>query len=162
MGSPQALKDAIIEKMLIQDTLERYAMFLNCRDWESFGKLLVEDFIFDCTPPTERHVKGRDEMLKMLGGSANYRHGFVFQMPHGMILDSLEGDRARTRHTLHVKASHMEIFGIYYDALVREKDGVWRLARRDYRITYHDDIPAPGTLYRTFPDHGQPDWYFAA
>jgi hypothetical protein len=154
-------REAILQKALIQDTVDRYAMFLNCRDWDTFALLLRPEFVFTCSEPIPRHCEGREVMVEMLRGSDNYRHGYVFQMPHGVVIDRLEGAHARARHTLHIKASGMNVLGIYYDALVRNDDSRWRFARRDYHITYHDGLTAPGALYRTFPDPGRPDWYFA-
>ena len=151
----------MVEKLAIQETIGLYAMCLNTRDWSHFRTLLTDDFVFTCSAPIERHFESAETMVRELSASDNYRHGYVFQMPHGVVVDRLEGDQARTRHTLHIMADRMNVAGIYYDALVRGADGVWRFARRDYHITYHDDVVAAGSLYRTFPDHGKPDWYYA-
>ena len=137
-------------------------MLINHRDWENFPDLLTKDFLWTCSAPLNTREEGRDAMMKMLRESQTYAFGWIFQMPHGVVIDTLDGDHATARHTLHIMSDHMDIVGLYYDSVVRESDGAWRFVRRDYQITFYTDKPTPGQLYRKVPDPGNPSWYFKA
>lgn len=34
----------------------------------------------------------------------------------------------------------------------KEGDGLWRFRRRDFQVTYFDDTPLTGKIYRKLPD----------
>jgi hypothetical protein len=53
---------------------------------------------------------------------------------------------------IYIYANSLTMVGIYYDLLIKEDDGIWRFAKRDYRISYLDRSEAPGGVFRTMPD----------
>ena len=81
-----------------------------------------------------------------------YEHGFVFQMGHGIVIDEISNNAARSPHTLHIFSDHFAMIGIYYDLLIKESDGIWRFKRRDYQIAYVDETPVTGKTFRQLPD----------
>ena len=98
-------------------------------------------------------IESKKAMLDMVTTRQHYQHGFVFQMGHGIVIDEIKGDHARSRHTLEIFSDQFRMIGHYYDLLRKEADGAWRFARRDYRITYCDELSnLVGTIYRRLSD----------
>jgi hypothetical protein len=42
------------------------------------------------------------------------------------------------------------VLGMYADDIIRESDGAWRFAKRTFRYTYIETIPASGKVLRQF------------
>jgi ketosteroid isomerase-like protein len=143
---------AILERLAIRELIDRYVDCLNHRDWAGYGELLADDFLWTCSAPHSMRIESRAAMLEMVSTVQQYQFGFVFQMAHGLVIDDQAADRARCRHTLHIVSDKSTMLGIYYDIVEKGAGGRWRFHRRDYRITYLDDSPAPGRVYRTLPD----------
>lgn len=143
-----------MDRFAIRERVDLYIDRLNHRDWERYGELFTEDAVWSCSGPFEQRIEGRKAMVEMVSTVQQYQFGFVFQMGHGLVVDELTADTARARHTLHVVSDRFTMLGIYYDRLVKEADGVWRFKRRDYRISYHDEQPLPGKIFRQLPDPG--------
>lgn len=140
------------DRLAIREQIDRYVDLLNHRDWRGYEDLLTGDFVWTINAPKPRRIESRKAMMEMVTTVQEYQFGFVFQMGHGLVIDELKADPARTRHTLHILSDRFTFIGIYYDELVKERDGVWRFKRRDYQVTYHDDTPATGKMYRKLPD----------
>ena len=151
MVSDKQLSD-FMERLAIREQIDRYIDLLNHRDWERYRETMTEDFIWTASDPVNQRIESRDAMMDMVTTVQQYQFGFVFQMGHGVVIEEIRGNRARSHHTLHIISDHMCYLGIYYDILIKESDGVWRFQRRDFRITYFDDRPLPGKLYRVLPD----------
>ena len=149
--SQQRLEE-FMDRLAIRELVDRYVDRLNHRDWDEYEKLITEDFVFTTSAPINRHVATRKGMMEFLKGYQSYSYGFVFQMNHGLVIEELAGDRARTHHTLQVFSDTYNMIGIYYDIVVREADGQWRFKRRDFQITYREDVKAPGKSFRLLPD----------
>ncbi|MGE0384936.1 MAG: nuclear transport factor 2 family protein [Gammaproteobacteria bacterium] len=151
MASDNAVP-AFMDRFAIRERIDLYIDLLNHRDWNRFGDLWTEDAVWTCSAPMNLRIESRKAMVEMVSTVQQYQFGFVFQMGHGVVVDEVAGNRASARHTLHILSDRFQMIGIYYDRLVKEADGVWRFARRDYRITYHDEQPMPGRIFRMLPD----------
>jgi hypothetical protein len=154
---------AALERFRIHERVYLYQDLLNHRDWERYEDLWTEDGIFSQTIDSgvsEQGAKnlsnvsvrreGRVAIMEML--TAYVRFDYIFQMSHGVVVELDSATTARSRHTLHIFGPEFVTLGIYYDRLRKETDGVWRFSRRDFRVTYHDGTPAPGTTFRKLPD----------
>ncbi len=152
MTSDARLTD-LMDRFAIRERIDLYIDRLNHRDWARYGELLTDDFVWTCTEPRKMRIESRKAMLDMVTTVQQYQFGFVFQMGHGVVVDAIEGNQARARHTLEIFSDQFRMIGIYYDLLRKEADGVWRFARRDYRITYCDEQPnLGGAIFRRLPD----------
>ena len=141
-----------MDRFAIREQIDLYIDLLNHRDWDRYENTMTEDFVWTCSAPVNNRISSRKEMMEMVRTVQQYQFGFVFQMGHGVVIDEIKGNRAKSHHTLHIVSDHMCYLGIYYDELVKEGDGVWRFKRRDFQITYFDDTPLPGKVYRKLPD----------
>ena len=143
-----------MDRFAIREKIDLYIDLLNHRDWARYEDTLSEDFVWTCSAPANQRIESRKAMMDMVTTYQQYQFGFVFQMGHGVVIDEIKGNRARSHHTLHIISDRDCYMGIYYDELVKEADGIWRFKRRDFQITYHDKKPLPGKIYRTLPDPG--------
>lgn len=146
------------DRVLIRELVETYADRLNHADWDGYAQTLIEDVEFEVSAPDRMYMRGRDDLVRAVRSA--YEHGFVHQMAHNIIVDRVEGDRGRARHTLHIFGTKFRMIALYYDGVVRTPQG-WKFAHRDVQITYKEDGPPPGTQYRQLPDPGNPAWYEA-
>jgi hypothetical protein len=151
MPSEHALAD-LMDRLAIREQIDLYIDRLNHRDWSRYADLLTEDFTWTCTEPRKMRIESKKAMLDMVTTVQQYQHGFVFQMGHGIVIEEIWNNQARSRHTLHILSDHFTMVGLYYDQLVKESDGTWRFKRRDYQITYYDETPLTGKTYRNLPD----------
>lgn len=151
MASEQQLAE-FMDRFAIREQIDLYIDLLNHRDWTRYENTMTEDFVWTASDPVNQRIESRKAMMDMVSTVQQYQFGFVFQMGHGVVIDEIKGDRARSHHTLHIVSDHICYLGIYYDELVKELDGIWRFKRRDFQITYFDDKPLPGKLYRVLPD----------
>lgn len=142
------------DRFAIRELIDQYIDRLNHRDWPRYGELLTEDFLWTCSAPVNMRIESRQAMLEMVSTMQQYQHGFVFQMGHGVVVEDIVNNQARCRQTLHIVSDRSLMLGIYYDIVVKGADGQWRFKRRDYQITYMDEAPLPGKIYRQFPDPG--------
>src|SRR5256885_11068571 len=140
--------DDFMDRFAIRERIDLYIDLLNHRDWANYGDTLTEDAVWSCSAPFNQRIESRAAMVEMVSTVQQYQYGFVFQMGHGVVIDEIKGNRARSHHTLHIVSDHMCYLGIYYDELLKQADGIWRFKRRDFQITYFDDKPLPGTVYR--------------
>lgn len=146
------VSQAFIDRLTIRERVDAYIDALNHRDWTAFAEFLTEDMIWSASEPFGHRVEGRDAMLARMTDRQQTDYEFVFQMGHGLVIRELTATTARTCHTLHIISNHFTAIGFYYDALVKESDGAWRFRRRDYRVTYYDDSPLQGRIFRRLPD----------
>lgn len=156
MASEQQLAE-FMERFAIREQIDRYVDLLNHRDWKRYEDTMTEDFVWTCSDPVNQRIESRKAMMDMVTTVQQYQFGFVFQMGHGVVIDEIKGNTARAHHTLHIESDRSRYMGIYYDILKKGADGVWRFQRRDYQVTYFDDKPLPGKVYRTLPDPNYKD-----
>jgi hypothetical protein len=165
-GAPMNHESAIVERFQVHELIGRYVDSLNHRDWERYKDCWIEDGLFTMTiatddtrvqatlttiaKPTGVRVAGRAGILKMVSTYNNYP--WLFQIPTGIVVE-LEGSAtARVRHTLNVFSQSLELIGVCYDRAIKDGDGTWRLAHRDYRPSYWEHREAPGQTCRHLPD----------
>lgn len=151
----QAPDPTFYDRMAIRELIETYADRLNHADWEGYANTLAEDIVFRVSEPDTFLINGRDNLVKLV--SEGYKGGFVHQMAHNIVVDRVNGDHARARHTLHVVSTRFRLIALYYDGLVRTPTG-WKFAERDVQITYKEEGPLPGKQYRELPGPN-PQWY---
>jgi hypothetical protein len=161
-----AVEAAILERFLIHELIGRYVDALNHRDWESYKDCWTEDSVFamtianENTPPVDKmttikkpisvRVVGRSEILKLVGTYNNYP--WLFQLPHGVVVELKSETVAQVRHTLYVCSQSLTLIGMCYDRVVKANDGLWRIASRDYRPSYFENAEAGGQTVRQLPD----------
>jgi SnoaL-like domain len=157
---------AILERFQVHELIGRYVDALNHRDWARYKDCWVENSLFTMTisnddapaqdkltsikKPTGVRVVGRDQILSMVGTYNNYP--WLFQIPTGIVVELNGPATAQIRHTLHVFSQSLNLIGLCYDRAVKEGDGLWRLAHRDYRPSYWEYWDAPGQTCRKLPD----------
>ena len=151
MASEQQLAE-FMDRFAIREQIDNYIDALNHRDWVRLGETMTEDLVWSCSAPKDMRIETRKAMIEMVSTVQQYQFGFVFQMGHGLVIRELKSNWARACHTLHVFGDSFTMLGLYYDQLVKEADGVWRFKRRDYQITYYDETPVTGKIYRQLPD----------
>ncbi len=156
----------ILERFQLHELIGRYVDALNHRDWVRYKDCWIEDSSFAMTianddapihdkltsikKPTGVAVVGREQILNMVGTYNNYP--WLFQIPTGIAVELNGPGKAQIRHTLHVYSQSLKLIGICYDRAIKEKDGKWRLTRRDYRPSYWEYAEAPGLTCRKLPD----------
>ena len=126
------------DRFAVIETLDRYAVALDTRDWSLLDRVFTPDAIGDYG---EYRCASRDEIrglvLRMLGGCGPTQHML------GVYRIEISGDEATS--TCKIRAHHVgrgaeaqleyECFGEYRDALVRTPEG-WRIRHRAMRVTH--------------------------
>jgi ketosteroid isomerase-like protein len=152
MNMASELQSQFMDRFAIREQVDLYIDLLNHRDWPRYEKTMTEDFVWTASAPVNQRISSRKAMMEMVTTVQQYQFGFVFQMGHGVVIEEIKNGRAKSHHTLHIISDHFCYMGIYYDELRKEADGVWRFNRRDFQITYFDDQPLPGKMFRVLPD----------
>ncbi len=156
----------ILERFVIHELVGRYVDALNHRDWASYGNCWTQDAVFamtisnDDAPPEEKmttikkpisvRVVGRPKILGLVEAYNNYP--WLFQLPHAVVVELQGPTTAQVRHTLYVYSQSLTYIGMCYDRAVKEADGVWRFAARDFRPGYFESSEATGLALRNLPD----------
>ena len=120
----------------IMDTLARYSIAMDTRDWSLLDSVFTEDLVYDAGEWVTRSLDEYIERLRpYLEGCGPTQHLL------GNYQIELAGDEARTR--VYVRAFHVgtrelsktvyEMFGEYRDEM-RRTDAGWRSARRTLRL----------------------------
>jgi hypothetical protein len=126
------------DRTAVIETLDRYAVALDTRDWELLDRVFTRDATADFG---QARCKSREEIRKlvsrMLGGCGPTQHML------GVYRIEIAGDEATS--TCAIRAHHAgrgaesqleyECFGEYRDRLVRTPDG-WRIRERAMRVTH--------------------------
>jgi hypothetical protein len=157
---------AILERFLIHELIGRYVDALNHRDWHRYRDCWTEDSVLTMTianddaPPVDKmttlskpisvRVVGRREILRLVETYNNYP--WLFQLPHAVVVELQSATLAQARHTLYVYSQSLTLIGMCYDRVVKESDGVWRFAARDFRPSYFESSEASGQTVRNLPD----------
>lgn len=150
--TPEQKMNEFMDRLAIRETIDRYIDLLNHRDWDRYEDTMTEDFVWTVSDPVNKRLDSRKAMMDMVRTVQQYQFGFVFQMGHGIVIDEIKDNRAKSHHTLHIVSDRDCYMGIYYDELQKCADGIWRFRRRDFQVTYFDNQPLPGKLYRLLPD----------
>jgi hypothetical protein len=126
------------DRFAVIETLDRYAVALDTRDWELLDGVFTPEAAADFG---DYRCTGRDEIRKliqnMLGGCGPTQHML------GVYRIEISGDEATS--TCSIRAHHVglgaeaqlqyECFGEYRDRLVRMPEG-WRIRHRAMRVTH--------------------------
>jgi hypothetical protein len=126
------------DRFAVIETLDRYAVALDARDWPLLDRVFMPDATADYG---EYRCASREEICKlvqrMLGGCGPTQHML------GVYRIEISGDEAAS--TCSIRAHHMgrgaeaqleyECFGEYRDRLVRTPEG-WRICHRAMRVTH--------------------------
>ncbi len=126
------------DRFAVIETLDRYAVALDARDWVLLERVFTPDAVADFG---DHRCTGRDEIRNlvqsMLGGCGPTQHLL------GVYRIEISGDEAVS--ICSVRAHHMgqgaqaqleyECFGEYRDRLVRTHEG-WRIHHRAMRVTH--------------------------
>jgi hypothetical protein len=126
------------DRLAVIETLDRYALALDARDWPLLDRVFTPDAVGDFG---NFHCASRDEIRgmiqSMLGGCGPTQHML------GLYRVEIAGDEAAA--TCAIRAHHVgrgsdaaleyECFGEYRDRLVRTPAG-WRIRHRTMRVTH--------------------------
>ena len=139
----------MVDRIKIRETIDRYCDAINRQDWYNFGSFWTDDAFWEAQAPINMEARGLEQILKITRAGRE-RTEFLVHMNHAIVIDYLEGDVARSHHTLHIKAFGQSGFGyscigIYDDELRRFGDG-WQFSRRSYRPSWYDDSRPAGCL----------------
>lgn len=122
----------------IMDTLARYAIAMDQRDWALLDSVFTQDFTYDAGEwVTHSLTDYLDRLRPYLEGCGPTQHLL------GNYQIQVDGDTARTQ--VYVRAFHVgtrelssttyEMFGVYSDEM-RRKDAGWRSVHRTLRLQY--------------------------
>jgi len=126
------------DRFAVIETLDRYAVALDARDWSLLDRVFTPDAIGDFG---EYRCATRDEIRdlveRMLGGCGPTQHLL------GVYRIEISGDDAtsacsiRAHHTGRGAEAQLayECFGEYRDRLIRTPEG-WRIRHRTMRVTH--------------------------
>lgn len=158
--STKNIRDNLIDHLAIRDLIDRYTIGVNLRDWDAVENVFSStDGTWDVGGPEmgefsylfEGGAKNVVENMKKVIGSTD----LCFQTNSAIVIE-VNGDRATARCTIHELArpldgnSGVNLRGIYYDDIVREKDGEWRFRKRSFRFVYLDTSKLPGNVIAPF------------
>jgi len=138
-----------VDRLLIRELIDLYADVLTHCCWDKLSDLWTEDAYWEALEPFNLSASGRSEVLA-LTRSARERNGFVAQMPHALVVDSIRGDEATAHHTLHLLSKNRDgsgysCIGRYTDILARHH-GQWQFRRRSFRPMWIDRGSPGGAL----------------
>jgi ketosteroid isomerase-like protein len=135
------------DRIAINDTLQKYSYAIDTFDWDAMRDVF-------CTDATVRYhghpvIRGNSaiaEFLRERTKATTYHQHFV-----SVVRVEIDADTASTYANFIAHAAGLEIdgrirlsVGDYRDRLLREADGIWRIAHRDQR-TGLKDIRVAGT-----------------
>ena len=127
-----------LDRFAVIETLDRYAVALDTRDWSLLDRVFTPDATADYG---DYRCASRDKIRKlvqsMLGGCGPTQHLL------GVYRIEIAGDEAKS--TCSIRAHHVglgaeaelqyECFGEYRDELVRTPEG-WRIRQRAMRVSH--------------------------
>ena len=138
-----------IDKLAIQEVIDRYCDALNRDDWDAYEALFTPDAVWELSSPWGFKVEGaraiRDVISKLVA-----KGDFIVQTNHSTVVTLLGGDSASATTTIREtsrgkdarSATHL---GIYCDELVRVADG-WKFKHRFFQSVYYDESPLTGRV----------------
>ena len=138
----------LADRMAVRETIERYSVALNQRDFDTMRGCFVADGVWRVDPPFDIRLEG-DAIVagisQMVGAMP-----FLFQGLMGTTL-AVDGDSATATTSVHELGQRtageggMDSYGLYHDRLVRTSEG-WRFAERRFQPLYLDTGAMPGNV----------------
>ena len=143
---------AFEDRFEIRELIDRWSDAVNEHDWEALGSCFVEDGIWDVGQPLAFKLEGRD-LIKQVVAAEVEKQEYVIQTGHAVVI-KLNGDTATARATMQEfmrgkDGSGMQMWGTYYDDLVRTPEG-WKFKLRRFRYAIFEPTPMPGAMHRGF------------
>jgi ketosteroid isomerase-like protein len=135
----------------IRDRAHRYSDAINRRDSAVFGACFAPDGRWRVLGPRPRDISGRDAITAAIGARLEQLE-VVVQLVHSIVVDAVDGDRARSRTTVSETvrsaggADGFRMIGIYDDELVRD-GGRWVYATRTFHPLYIESEIPPGLAF---------------
>ena len=148
MSKPSEFED----RFAIRELIDRFCDAINERDWEAFAACFVEDGIWDVGPPISFRQEGKSQIFEFIRTGAGGLD-CVIQTAHAVKI-TLNGDTATARSTMRevIRApdgSGMQIWGTYYDTLLRTMEG-WRFKQRKLLLILQDAQAPSGTTVKVY------------
>ena len=140
------------EETALRTLYDRYSDAVNRRDWETLRTCWADEGVWDLGTPLNIRKEGIDNIMTEVQRAVNSM-AFFMQMPHAVVIASIQGDHANARVSLNEIGraldgkSGMFILAMYTDDIVRQ-NGQWRFAKRVYKVAYFDNAAPQG---QTFP-----------
>jgi len=138
----------LADRMAVRETIERYSVALNLRDFDTIRGCFLPDGVWQVDPPFDIRLEG-DAIVagisRMVGAMP-----FLFQGLMGTIV-TIDGDSATATTSVHELGQRagseggLDSYGLYHDQLVRTGEG-WRFAGRRFQPFYLDTGAMPGTI----------------
>jgi uncharacterized protein (TIGR02246 family) len=146
------MSTAFEDRFAIRELVDRYSDAVNERDWPAFESCFTEDGVWDVGAPFSFVLEGRALIVQIASEKISEQQ-YVIQTPHAVVI-KLNGDTATVRATMQEcmrapDGSGMQMFGTYYDDLVRTADG-WRFKLRRFRTAIFEAKAPAGDFFRTF------------
>lgn len=153
------VSDHLADHVAINHLLNRYTDAVNRRDWGTLADVFTRDGIWDvggpAAEPMSYYFSGRDELVAGIRGMIEAM-AMLVATNHAAVIH-VDGSSATATSTLDERALTLDgtqcvhLLGTYYDDIVRESDGEWRLKKRSFRITYVDQPRCSGQVVARFP-----------
>jgi hypothetical protein len=113
----------------IVETLARYALLIDRRQWAALGDVFTEDATFDATAVGYEFLDGLAQIQRHMGTDA--KHPVAHLVLN--VVAEIDGDGAAvTSRLIGLQADERVFVGEYRDAMIRGEDG-WRIRTRVYR-----------------------------
>lgn len=125
----------IRDRIELQELIVKYALYIDSRDFDALASLWAENAVFDSVAG---RTVGRSGIIEY------YRNrmrtwGMTFHVPHGQVLERLEGDEAEGYVLAHAEVviDGVALFsGLRYYDRYRREDGAWRFQERIVQQMY--------------------------
>ena len=138
----------LADRMAVRETIERYSVALNLRDFDAMRACFLPDGVWQVDPPFNIRLEGEAIVAgigQMVGAMP-----FLFQGLMGSIVE-IDGDTATAKSSVHELGQRgageggLDSYGVYHDRLVRTPAG-WRFAERRFQPLYLDTGAMPGQV----------------
>jgi len=138
----------LADRMAVRETIERYSVALNQRDFGTMRDCFVADGIWRVDPPFDIRLEG-DAIVAGIGQMVGAMP-FLFQGLMGTIV-AIDGETATATTSVHELGQRgageggLDSYGLYHDRLIRTDAG-WRFAERRFQPLYLDTGAMPGNV----------------
>lgn len=145
-----AIDPQLGDRIAIRELSDRYTMAVTCRDWAAVAACFHEHADW-AVPGVGLAFEGREAIAAGIAAAVS-PNAFHMLMPHALVIDTLEPDRATARSILHEvfqlpggEQQGAHVLGLYNDVITR-RDGVWRYQSRRFDIHLMNASGFPGEV----------------